>query len=281
MSRDVTDADFESFVIQRSSTVPVVVDFWAAWCAPCRFLGPVLEEAVSALGGKVEMVKVDVDRSPVVSAKYGIRSIPAVKAFRNGAIVAEFEGARDAAFLKEWLNQVSPSLARITLEEALKDVASGNAEKALLTLSSLKADAEVGPSATLLWARLQLEKGVAEGVGEALDSISPRSVEYHQVEGLKRRLGFILEATAFGGEERAREVLSQQPDNLEARYALACALAASNQLQPALDAFLDVVTQSRKFKDDAARLALLALFEMLGAENALTREYRRKLMMVL
>src|SRR3954470_24141758 len=110
--KDVTESAFETDVIARSRAVPVVGDFWAAWCAPCRALAPILEREVAALGGRVELVKVDTDANPKLAARYGIQGIPAVKAFSGGAITREFVGLQTADFLRRWLGELAPSPAR-------------------------------------------------------------------------------------------------------------------------------------------------------------------------
>src|SRR5213080_2581378 len=109
MIMDVTDSTFESAVIERSRQVPVVVDLWAEWCGPCRQLGPVLERAVAAREGQVELAKIDVDNNPIVARSFGIQSIPAVKAFRDGRVVAEFIGAQPPAAVERFLDSLLPS----------------------------------------------------------------------------------------------------------------------------------------------------------------------------
>src|SRR5438128_7856686 len=124
--KDVSAADFAAAVIERSRTVPVVVDFWAPWCGPCRVLGPVLEHEITALGGKVELAKLDTDASPEIAGTYAIQSIPAVKAFRDGVVVSEFVGARPAAFVRDWLATLSPPAEVLALEAAERAARAGD-----------------------------------------------------------------------------------------------------------------------------------------------------------
>ncbi len=149
---DVTDATFETDVIVRSKTLPVVVDFWAEWCGPCRQLGPVIERAVAAREGKVELAKVDIDASPQIARTYQIQSIPAVKAFRDGQVVAEFVGAQPPAAVNSFLDSLVPS-------ETDELIARGDEE-------SLRRAAELEPSradAAVPLARLLLARGDADG----------------------------------------------------------------------------------------------------------------------
>ena len=152
---DVTEATFESAVVERSRTVPVVVDFWAAWCGPCRMLTPVLEREVARRDGAVELVKLDVDANPALASSYGIQGIPAVKAFRDGRVVAEFVGAQPAAAVSRFLDSLAPSKA---------GVLAANGDE-----SSLRQALELEPDradAALALARILHRRGEA---GEALD----------------------------------------------------------------------------------------------------------------
>jgi putative thioredoxin len=144
---DVTEANFQTAVVTRSLTVPVVVDFWAEWCGPCRQLGPVLEKAVAAREGKIELVKLDVDANPNLSRTYGIQSIPAVKAFKGGQVTAEFIGAQPPAAVDQFLDGLLPSRADELV--ALGDEAS---LQEAVSLEPSRADAAV-PLAKLLLAR--------------------------------------------------------------------------------------------------------------------------------
>src|SRR5262252_3557888 len=233
--KDVNESAFDTDVIARSRTVPVVVDFWAAWCGPCRVLGPILEREVAALGGRVELAKVDTDKNPELAARYDIRGIPAVKAFRGGEVVREFVGAQPVDFLRRWLAELAPSPGK----QALADAAAA-----------------------------------------ALASVDPRGPQADAADATRRRMAFARDAAAFGGRDAATAAIAQDPDNLEARFALASAHAAALQWEPALAELLELVKRSRKFRDDGARRAMLAIFDHLGAQHPLVSEYRRQLQIV-
>ncbi|MDP1822299.1 MAG: tetratricopeptide repeat protein [Archangium sp.] len=268
---DVGEQDFEQQVLARSRTVPVVVDFWAAWCAPCRMLGPTLEREVNALGGRVELAKVDVDQAQALSGRFGVQGIPAVMAFRDGQVVADFVGAKDAAFVRRWLASLAPSASGQALAAAKDEPG----------LRALLGDAEVGHKAALRLAELLLSTGKAAEALAVLERLPAGSAEAEAGEALKRLAGFAVDAEQFGGEARAREVLARQPDDRDAQWALGCALAARGEAGPALESFLSLVTASRKYRDDGARKAMVALFERLGPQHELTREFRRRLQNVL
>lgn len=269
--QDVSEAQFDTAVLARSRELPVVVDFWAEWCAPCRMLGPILEREVEALGGRVLLAKVDADQAPGLGQRYGVRGIPAVMAFRNGEVVADFVGARDAAFVRGWLAGLAPSPAKQALEAAKTDA----------DLEALLADAEVGTAARLALAERHLAAGRATEAATLLEVVPRRGAEGDRADALLKAVAFARDAEAFGGEAKAREVLADAPGDLDARWALASALAAKGDVAGALEAFLEVVTVKRAYRDDGARKAMLVLFERLGPQHELTREFRRRLQVVL
>ena len=278
--RDVNESAFEAEVIARSREIPVVVDFWAAWCGPCRVLGPILEREVAALGGRVELVKVDTDANPTLAARYDIRGIPAVKAFSGGEVTGEFVGVQSADFLRRWLTELAPSPGRQALAAAAVLVAKGDRAGAEGALRALQGDPEVGDPAAVALAELLLDAGRADDAEAALASVGPRSAQADAAEAARRRLEFARDAAAFGGRDAATAALARDPDDLEARFALASAHAAALQWEPALAELLELVKRNRKFRDDGARHAMLAIFDHLGAQHPLVSEYRRQLQIV-
>jgi putative thioredoxin len=278
--RDVGTKDFSQAVLERSRTVPVVVDFWAPWCGPCRVLGPVLEREVAALGGRVEMVKVNTDENQELAYEYGIQGIPAVKAFKDGKVAAEFVGAVPAAQVQKFLRQLAPPQAVSALDEAVAAARAGRHGAAEAALRRLVDDPEVGNKARLALARVLAQTGKPAEARAELASIDPRSAEALELPMLERRLAFASEAEAYGGEAKARAALAADGKDLEARYALASALAARGELAEALEQLLEIVSRNRKFKDDGARLAMLALFDQLGNDHDLTQDFRRRLQIV-
>ncbi len=239
---DVTDSTFESAVLERSRTLPVVVDFWAEWCGPCRQLGPVLEREVAAREGKVELAKIDVDANPQVAQAFGIQSIPAVKAFRDGRVAAEFVGAQPPAAVKSFLDSLLPS-------EADGLVAQGDEE-------SLRRAVELEPSradAAVPLARILLSRGDADGALALLREV-PGSFA---ADGLAARIAL----------ERREPAL-----DLDEAFA---ALDAGDQ-PTALDLFIGALPSADGAKDDIRRV-VVGILDELGVDSQLARESRRRL----
>jgi putative thioredoxin len=238
---DVSEATFQSAVLDRSHTLPVVVDFWAGWCGPCRQLGPVIERAVTARAGKVELAKVDVDANPRLARAFQIQGIPAVKAFRDGNVVAEFVGAQPPANVERFLDSLLPS-------EADGLVARGDEE-------SLRRALELGPTradAAVPLARILRERGEND---EALEILS-RVPGSFAADGLAARISL----------ERA-----QEPDLTEAFAAL-----DAGDHERALDLLIEALPSADGARDEIRRVVVGVLDE-LGAQHPVARAARRKL----
>ncbi len=279
--KDVAQNDFAASVLARSVEVPVVVDFWAEWCAPCRMLGPILESEIGALGGRVELAKVDTDASPALAGQFGIQGIPAVKAFRDGQVVAEFVGAKPVAFIRKWLADLLPSPAAEGMARAEAALRAGQPDLAEAALRPLLDDPAVGDQARLMLGRVLVTSSRPDEARTVLEALDPRSPLADALPPLMRLLSFADDARAYGGIDAARAALDKNPRDTEARYALGSALAAAGDLTAALEQFLELVTRDRKFRADAGRLAMLAIFEQLGADSDVTRDFRRRLQIVL
>ena len=249
---DVSDADFDRLVIERSRSVPVVVDFWAEWCAPCRTLGPVLERGVAARAGRVELAKVDVDANQGVAARYQVQGIPAVKAFRDGELASEFTGALPPAEVERFLDALVPSEAE---ELAAAAVASGD-EAGLRRV--LEADPQRVDAAVSL-ARVLLGRGNA---AEGLEVLEPVEGSDFMAAGLAARARLELEGEAGEGS-------------------LADAFAAwdSGEHERALELLQQAVAAASADPDrrDLLRRVMVGMFTELGPESELAREHRRRL----
>ena len=247
MVTDVTEQDFQQKVVERSSQVPVVVDFWAEWCGPCRTLGPALEKAVNARNGQIELAKLDTDGNPNIAQEFQIASIPAVKAFKDGKVVAEFIGAIPPARIEAFLNEIVPSEADQLAESGDED----SLRKAL-ELDPRHAQAAVGLG------RLLLERGDVDEAREVLNLFPHDFI----ADGLTARAE--LSATQNGADA----------DKLRAAFGA----WDSGDPGEALDALQQVLSAEQDpERKDRLRRVMVAIFTELGADHPLAREHRRRL----
>ncbi|MGI9648099.1 MAG: thioredoxin [Acidimicrobiia bacterium] len=268
--REINAPDFVTGVVQRSHDVPVVVDFWAEWCGPCRTLGPMLEKLADEYAGGFELVKVDVDANQALAQQFGVQGIPYVMAFKGGQPVDQFTGALPESQVRTWLDSVVPSQLDLTVDAARSAMLDGNDDRAEELLRAVLAEKMDHEEAGTTLASLYLSQGNNSHALDVLAPLSPTS----EVEKLR--------ATARLTEPDGADVaalgaaVESDPDNDDARLDLGRALAASAEFEPALDHFLAVV---RKKNDrlNEARSAMVDIFEVLGPDHPLSVTYRREL----
>jgi putative thioredoxin len=266
---DVSENDFQAEVLLHSNQRPVVVDFWAEWCVPCKTLDPILEKLTDAANGAFRLAKLDVDANPKIANDYGVRGIPTVKVFRNEQVVAEFSGARTETQVREFLNALAP---------ATVDLAVGRADN-LLTQEKWGQGEDIyretleenpdHPAALLGLARSLLAQGMAI---EALPILRafPVSKEYTKAEQL------IPLAQAMADLDSGDET-NDEEDPLSIQLNAAIRLVTHGRIFAAMDGLLDILRQNKRYKQEKIRRLVLGMLTLLGDDNPQTRTYRSEL----
>ncbi len=274
---EVDEQSFEKEVIERSRSVPVVVDFWAPWCAPCRTLGPVLERLATEYRGQFILAKVNVDLNPLLAQAFRVQSIPMVVALRDGQVVWHFVGALAETAVRQFLDRLLPSDADRLAAQGMAELTAGKLAEAQRSFQQALAQDGTCAVALVGLARVHLQRGEKDAARKLLDRVPPGE---HRKEA--DRLLAELRLQEVGGDEKAlRNRLDRDPNDLEARLELGRLLASGGRYEEALEMLLEVVRRDRNFRDQAARKAMLDIFDVLGSGDALVERYRSELAKIL
>jgi putative thioredoxin len=286
--KDSSLATFAADVLEASRDVPVIVDFWAPWCGPCKTLGPALEAAVTAANGAVKLVKVNVDENQEIARQLRIQSIPTVYAFRNGQPVDGFMGAIPESQIKQFVQNLAGGAgeahdhAAEVLEIAAQAFEAGDLGQAAQAYAHVLQDEPGHPKAVAGLARCYLAGGDLERAKQTLALVSPENANDEAVRAVAAELSLRETAAAAAGKNAELEAkLAANPNDHQARYDLALALDGAGDRDGALEQLLDIVRRDRKWNEEAARKQLVTLFEAMGPTDERTIAARRKLSSIL
>ena len=274
----VTDATFQQDVIARSHTTPVVVDFWAPWCGPCRVLGPTIEKVAADFAGDVVLAKINVDENPQSAGAHRVSGIPAVKAFSGGRVVDEFTGALPEAGVRAFFQRFSPSAAQRNIRKAQDLIDAGERHEAEVMLRVALDEVPDDADGVVLLAGLLH----ARNEDDEADALLKRVPVDRRAKVLRHRIFLDRYARTHADDVAELEAdAATNPRDARARYRWGLLLAAREDYPAAMEELLASLRVDKNYEEDAARKAILAIFELLGMDADLTRQYQRKLENVL
>lgn len=283
--KDVTTASFRQDVIAESMNVPVLVDFWAPWCGPCKQLAPTLERVVAQAGGRVKLVKLNIDDHPQIPGQLGIQSIPAVIAFVAGQPVDGFMGNVPESQIKDFIARIAgpagPSPVEEILQEAEGLVAAGDLGGAAELYGAVLAQDAQNLAALAGMARLHVETGDLDGARQFLAMVPPDKTDDPVVAGVRAALELAEQAASIGDTRELEAKVMANPLDHQSRFDLAIALSAKGDKEAATDHLLEIVRKDRTWNEDGARKQLLQFFEAWGPMDDATAKGRRRLSAVL
>jgi len=278
---DTTLERFKDDVIDASMQTPVVLDFWAPWCGPCKTLGPMLEKLEQQYGGRFRLVKVDTDAQPELAQHFRIRSIPTVFGIVNGQPVDQFQGALPESQVREFIDRLLPNPGDIEVEQAMQAIERGDHPAAVEHLQKAIASDPANDHARLVYAQLLLQDNDAGAAQAQLAFLSPESLQDPQVQELLEQARRQLAEGAVPPPPGLLERVADKPDDLQARLDLARHYIDQKAWSPALEQLLEIVRRDRAFGEDVGRKTMIEVFGLASAQPELVSEWRRRLSSVL
>ncbi|MDE9450265.1 thioredoxin [Aliiroseovarius sp. Z3] len=279
--KDVGEATFMQDVVEASQDVPVIVDFWAPWCGPCKTLGPALEAVVTEAGGKVRMAKVNVDENQMIAGQMRVQSIPTVYAFFQGQPVDGFQGAVPPSEIKEFVNRVAALGGDGGLADAIaaadEMLEAGEVQDAAQTYAAILEEDPNAAAAYAGLARTHLAVGNADDAEATLNGAPAEISEAPEIEAVRAQIELARQAESAGPLAELRAAVDANPDDHQSRFDLAVAMNAGGDVQGAVDELLELFRRDRDWNDAAAKQQLFTIFDALDAKDPVALTGRRKL----
>ncbi|KQP76944.1 thioredoxin [Methylobacterium sp. Leaf111] len=280
-TKDVTTASFRQDVIAESMQQPVLVDFWAPWCGPCKQLAPVLEKVVAGSAGKVKLVKMNIDEHPSIAGQLGIQSIPAVIAFDKGQPVDGFMGAVPEAQIKDFITRLAGPAGPTPIEEALSEAEAllgvGDVAQAAQLYAAVLAEEPANVNAIAALAKIQLDAGDIENAKELVAMAPPETASHAGLASVRAAIELAEQAAALGDLGTFQARIEADPNDFQARFDLALGLNGRNLRDEAVDQLIEIERRDRTWNEGAARKQLLTFFEAWGLMDKASIRGRRRL----
>src|SRR6185312_4450967 len=283
--KDATTASFKADVIDASKSVPVVIDFWASWCGPCKQLTPLIERIVRSYNGKVRLVKINVDENQAIAAQLRVQSLPTVLAFRDGQPIDGFVGVQPESAVKAFVDRLIADDADVGLGELLKAaedlMEQGDLQGAAEVFATVLQEDRTNAEALAGLASCYLKSGDTTRAKQTLALVPPDKQNIAAVRSVEAAVLLAEKGSNTGDLSALQKRLSEDPKDHQARFDLAVGLAASGNRGEALDLLLDLVRIDSKWNEEAARKQLLQFFDAWGPKEPLVGEGRRRLSSIL
>jgi len=272
----VTAKNFETEVLERSMTTPVLVDFWAGWCNPCKILMPILAKLAEEYNGKFHLAKVDSEKEKDLAEQFNIRSLPTVKIFKLGDVIDEFTGVLPELAIHEFIDRHQVSESDLEFQTAMDALESNDQDKAKSILENILKKHSTHANSIMLLARIELKLGNNKKVQDLLNHIPLQHANDELVHEIKILNGFSKEISDIKDIDDFRKQ-AESSEDIEKQYQLACYFALNKQYEKALETFIRVMEKDRNYKEDGARKNILAIFDILGGSGPLVNVYRVKM----
>lgn len=277
---EVTEENFQSVILDGSMQQPVLIDFWASWCQPCQALMPLLAKLADEYQGKFILAKINTEEQQAIAAQFQIRSIPAVKLVYQGKLVDEFAGALSESEVRAFLDKHIPheaSEGENAIEQAYTLLMQGESDQAAVLIQQVLEAEPTNPQAIVAFAKLKATLGDMSAATEALDSLPREEQDKPEVAAMRAQMLFDKVASEAPAIEDLNAMLLADEKNSEARYQLAAQLVMQGQLETALEHLLVLMRSDREYEDDAARKAMIQVFDILGGDHPITKTYRTRM----